>query len=70
MNLRLVVANSRYTFQLDSITYTFLTLYTSFIQMTNSVNYASLQFNPFSPTLFLMVAKWVYPSVQRHTGLT
>ena len=28
--------------------------------------------NPSSPTLFLMLAKWVYPyqSVQRHTGLT
>ena len=27
--------------------------------------------NPFNPTLFLIVAKWIYTkSVQRHTGLT
>ena len=26
--------------------------------------------NPFSPTLFLIVAKWVYQSGQCHTGLT
>jgi len=27
-------------------------------------------FNPFSPTLFLIVAKMSLQSVQRHTGLT
>jgi len=26
--------------------------------------------NPFSPTLFWLWEKWVYQSVQRHTGLT
>ena len=27
-------------------------------------------FNPFSPTFFLIVVKWVYQSVQRHTRLS
>jgi len=27
-------------------------------------------FKPFSPTLFLIVAKRVYQSIHRHTGLT
>ena len=30
----------------------------------------SILVNHFSPKLFLTVAKWVYQSIQRHTGLT